>query len=59
MKQMMVVFGILFFLTGLSWLLQGLGILSGTLMSGQFQWVINGGIVMVIGGGMWLIARTR
>lgn len=59
MYQMLVVFGILFFLTGLIWLLQGLSILPGSFMSGQFQWVVNGAIAMVVGGGMWLIGRRR
>jgi hypothetical protein len=43
----------------LVWALQGLNILPGSYMSGNPQWVINGAITMVIGGGLFWFARRK
>lgn len=36
-------------LVGIVWLLQGIGILPGSFMTGQVFWAIAGGIVLILG----------
>jgi hypothetical protein len=36
-------------LAGVIWFLQGINVLPGSFMTGQIQWAINGGIVILIG----------
>ena len=52
-------FGVLVFLTGLVWFLQGINILPGSYMTGQIQWAINGGIAMVVGAGVLFFIHRR
>jgi hypothetical protein len=59
MKTIVLVVGILVFLSGGVWFLQGLNILPGSFMTGNPQWTINGAIAMVIGGGLVWFARKR
>jgi hypothetical protein len=42
MKLGLNIFGILLALMGLVWFLQGIGVLQGSVMSNQTQWVIIG-----------------
>lgn len=49
MKTILSVVGILLFLAGVVWFLQGINILPGSYMTGDPQWAINGGIAMLIG----------
>jgi len=51
------VVGILLILSGGIWILQGIGVLPGSLMSGQIQWAINGSIAVVIGVGLIVYAN--
>jgi hypothetical protein len=44
-----LVIGVLLVLTGLVWTLQGMGVLGGSVMSGDTTWAIIGPIVLVIG----------
>jgi hypothetical protein len=59
MKKVVAVISVLVFLAGLVWFLQGINILPGSFMSGNPQWVINGAIAMVIGGGLFWFARRK
>jgi len=52
MKIAMIVGGVLLLLLGLLWLLQGVNLMPGTVMSGQSFWAIVGLILIVVGG--WL-----
>jgi hypothetical protein len=47
------------FLAGLVFFLQGLSVLPGSYMTGDPQWVINGGILMVVAVGLFIFARSR
>jgi hypothetical protein len=58
MKRGLNILGILLALAGLVWLLQGIGILQGSVMSNQSQWAIIGLVVIVIGGGL-LVFNNR
>ena len=59
MKLLLSITGILIFLAGLTFFLQGVNILPGSFMTGDPQWAINGAIGMVIGGGLFWFARSR
>lgn len=57
MKWLGYVLGGLMLLTGVVWLLQGLGFLPGSFMTGQPEWAVAGGLSIVVGGMvLWLAA---
>lgn len=56
-KIILKVFGVLIFLAGGVWFLQGINILPGSYMTGDPQWAINGLIAMLIGVGLFLFAN--
>jgi hypothetical protein len=49
MRWMLLVAGLLAAMAGVVWTLQGLGVLGGSVMSGDRTWAIIGPIVIVIG----------
>ena len=58
MKMTLSIISVLVFLAGLIWFLQGINILPGSFMTGDPQWAINGGIMMVVSGGVfWFVNR--
>ncbi len=59
MKIALNVFGVVFVLMGFIWLLQGINILPGSFMTGQSQWAIYGGLLLVVGLGLLLAANRR
>ena len=59
MKIALRIIGILVFLSGLIWFLQGLNILPGSYMTGDPQWAINGVIAMALGGGLFWFAGRK
>jgi hypothetical protein len=59
MKITLQIFGVLLFLTGLVFFLQGINILPGSYMTGDPQWAINGGIAMAIGVSLFAWANRR
>ena len=56
MKWVLYVVALLLFLPGLTFFLQGINILPGSFMTGDPQWAINGGIMMVIALGIFVFA---
>ena len=56
MKWVLYVVALLLFLPGLMFFLQGINILPGSFMTGDPQWAINGGIMMVIALGIFVFA---
>ncbi len=58
-KIIVKVFAVLLILSGLVWALQGVNILPGSAMSGDFQWTINGAIVILIGTGLFWFASRK
>ena len=56
MKWVLFVVALLLFLPGLTFFLQGINILPGSFMTGDPQWAINGGIMMVIALGIFVFA---
>ena len=59
MKIALYIVGVLLILAGGVWFLQGINVLPGSIMSGQMQWVINGGIAVVIGIVLIVVANRR
>jgi hypothetical protein len=57
-KRVLNIVGVLLALTGLVWILQGIGLLPGSFMSGQSQWAVIGIVVVAIGGGL-LVYNNR
>jgi hypothetical protein len=58
MKTTVKVICVLVFLSGLVWFFQGINVLPGSFMTGDPQWAINGGIMMVVSGGVfWFVYR--
>jgi hypothetical protein len=53
------VLGILCLLAGGVWLLQGINILPGSFMTGQTKWAVYGGLLMVAGIGLLIVANRR
>jgi hypothetical protein len=57
MKGILTVLGILLMLLGAIWFLQGIGVLPGSYMTGQTQWVINGGVTFLTGLLAFVVSR--
>ena len=61
MTRAITILGILVTLAGLVWLLQGIGVIPGSFMSGQQVWAVVGAALMVCGIAAlrWSLARAR
>ena len=59
MKIFLNILGILLILAGGTFFLQGINVLPGSYMTGDPQWAINGGIMIVIGIGLIIWAGRR
>src|SRR5215212_2305022 len=59
MKIFLVILGILVILAGGTFFLQGINVLPGSYMTGDPQWAINGGIMIVVGIGLIIWAQRR
>ena len=59
MKKTLNISGWLLIAFGVIWILQGINILPGSFMSGQIEWAINGGIAVVVGVVLMIVARRR
>jgi len=52
MKIFLNIVAILLTLIGAGWFMQGINVLPGSIMSGQIQWAIYGGIAVAVGIGL-------
>ncbi|HET8670290.1 MAG TPA: hypothetical protein VFM05_06550 [Candidatus Saccharimonadales bacterium] len=59
MRIVLNIVGILVILAGGVFFLQGINVLPGSFMTGDTQWVINGGIMIVIALGLLFWANRR
>jgi hypothetical protein len=57
MRVTLIVLGVLFLLTGVVWILQGVNILPGSFMTGQMKWAYAGIVTALVGGGLLWTAR--
>ncbi len=51
--------GILIFIIGLIWFLQGIGVLLGSFMSNTTQWTLIGILMLIIGSGILIYNYRR
>jgi len=59
MKRLLYIIGIILILTGGTFFLQGINVLPGSSMTGDPQWAINGGLMIVVAIGLMLWANRR
>ncbi len=59
MRIALNVVAVLLMLAGTLWFLQGINVLGGSVMSGQSQWVIIGGLVALAGIGLLVFVNRR
>ena len=60
MKIVLNIIGVLLIVPGIIFFLQGINVLPGSFMTGQTQWAINGGILIIVGAGLlWFANRRR
>lgn len=55
MRYVLMIVGGLMVLMGGVWLLQGIGILPGSFMTGQVFWAVVGAISVVVGGALFFV----
>jgi hypothetical protein len=58
-KIILKIIAVLLILSGGIWFLQGINVLPGSFMSGSPQWVINGGITLIVGVGLFWFANRK
>ena len=59
MKILWNIIGVVLVLAGAVWVLQGIGVLLGSVMSRQTQWAVYGGIAVVLGAALLLYTNRR
>lgn len=59
MRIFLSILGVLIILVGVVWFLQGINVIGGSVMTGQSQWAIYGGIAVVAGAGLLAFANLR
>jgi hypothetical protein len=59
MKIFLNILSVMLILAGGVFFLQGINILPGSFMTGEPQWAVNGGILIVVGISLILWARRR
>jgi hypothetical protein len=59
MRIALNVVGVLCVLMGCVWFLQGINILPGSFMTGQTKWAVYGGVLLVVGLGVLVMANRR
>jgi hypothetical protein len=59
MKIVLIVVGVLLLLVGGVWILQGVGILPGSFMTGEMQWAVYGAIAALVGAALLFVGFRR
>jgi hypothetical protein len=59
MRAFLNIVSVLLILAGAVWFLQGINVLPGSFMTGDPQWAINGGIMIVVALGLLFWANRR
>jgi len=59
MKILLNLLGALLMILGCIWILQGINVLPGSFMTGHIQWAVYGGIAVVAGVGLMIVANRR
>ena len=53
------IISVLLLLVGCVWVLQGVGILPGSFMTGQTKWAVIGGVCIAVGIAVLVLGRRR
>lgn len=59
MRILLNILGVVCLLMGGVWFLQGINVLPGSFMTGQTKWAIYGGLLLVAGVGLLVVANRR
>jgi hypothetical protein len=59
MKIPLRVVSILLLLTGVVWILQGVGVIPGSFMTGQITWAVRGAVMAALGIALFFLAGRR
>jgi len=59
MKLALNIIAVIILLAGITFFLQGINILPGSYMTGDPQWAVNGGIMVVLAVGLLVWANRR
>jgi hypothetical protein len=60
LRWLKLIVGIVFVAVGALWILQGLNVIQGSIMSGQTMWFVIGVIVLLLGAWLlWTMRRVR
>ena len=59
MRILLNIVAVLLILFGAGWFFQGIGVLGGSMMTGQVQWAIYGGIAFLVGIGLLVFANRK
>jgi LPXTG-motif cell wall-anchored protein len=59
MRTFLRVLAVLMLLAGSVWFLQGINVIPGSFMTGQTRWAVIGGILVLAGIGLLVIANRR
>jgi len=59
LKITLNILGVLLVLFGTIWFLQGINVLPGSFMTGQIQWAVYGGIAVIAGVALLVLAKRR
>ena len=59
MKTILTIIGVLLIILGAIWFLQGINVLPGSFMTGQIRWAVYGGIAVVTGIVIIVLANRR
>ncbi len=59
MKAILTIIGVLLILMGGIWFFQGINVLPGSFMTGQIRWAVYGGIVVIVGIVIVVLANRR
>jgi LPXTG-motif cell wall-anchored protein len=59
MRIILSILAVLLMLVGVVWVLQGIGVIGGSVMTGQSQWTIIGGVSFIVGAGLLVFANRK
>jgi LPXTG-motif cell wall-anchored protein len=59
MKIVLNIVAVLLILVGIVWFLQGINVIGGSVMTGQSQWTLIGGIAFVVGIGYLVFGNRK
>jgi hypothetical protein len=59
LKITLNILGVLLVLFGTIWFLQGINVLPGSFMTGQIRWAVYGGIAVIAGVALLVLAKRR